>query len=231
MFEPIEGQEIDISYCLKLVVDSSLSDKYRVFGSVLATALLGKPHRKIGDIDLILDSSKLDYFLNKLKKLGFVVYLRIMKFMGIKFEWIEIEKKDKLGFTVFPGDLTDQGFVITLSKNIKLIVPKEAIKSTKYIFDDVSFSGIPSEYAYLGALRSKRNPKRKYDLAIFEAKMRTESSKGLKDIEFWYKNTRVGWIYPFLTFMQNLLGFLALRLGKSYDFWRDMNWGIDEKRL
>jgi hypothetical protein len=47
---------------------SDLKVEYRVFGSVLPAAILGKPQRKLGDIDLMLDVMNEDRLFQEFKK-------------------------------------------------------------------------------------------------------------------------------------------------------------------
>jgi hypothetical protein len=230
------GKKTDTAQRLKaslnIISDNIEEDHYRVFGSVIAAALLGRPHREIGDIDVAVDESVLKDFFDGLKKRGFKITLRWIKFLGIKFRIFlaDPEGRNYLGITLFPGNFRDKHFEMNLSEKFKIVVPDKVIRKRNYIFQGVSFVGFPPEYVYWSGLQSN-NPKRKYDREVLKSRIDPVQVKSSETIEVWYNNKRKKWIYPLGTFLQNILGKMAVLFGKNYDFWEDIKWGIKEKDI
>lgn len=200
---------------------AELKIEYRVFGSVIMAVILGQPQRKIGDIDLMIDERDKDKFFQRLRKESYKLEERRFRFLGINFVWAEAVKRDLLGLTMFLGRFDqDNNFAVKISENLKAVAHSEAIKPTIYNFYDAQFIGIPAATAYYGALASRGNPKRKYDLAVFKVKKTKKPPRDYSVIDFYYKDKKLPLVYPLSCFFQDLLGRISVFLGGNYDFWR-----------
>src|SRR3989344_3590997 len=131
MMEVLKDQISSITNGLKVLhnVFSKQSVNYRVLGSVLVAALNGKPHRALGDIDVLIDEKDYEKIASGLKSAGY--FLRRKKKFG--FRWLEAERDDSLGFTfLLIGKFTDEYFSYKLSPDVELRISSEYLKSTKY---------------------------------------------------------------------------------------------------
>ncbi len=203
----------------KILAD--LKIKYRIFGSVIPAALLGRPQRKLGDIDLMIETEDKKILYQELEKAGYQIKEKRFTLFGFDFLWVEALSKDLLTLTIFLGKFDEnQNFISKISKNISAIAHSEAIKPTRYSFYGARFIGVPAMTAYYGILTSQGNPKRRYDLAAFEDRKIQKPPKGFSIIDFYYKKTRLPFLYPLACFFQDFLGRISIFLGGNYDFWR-----------
>ncbi len=216
-----EGGKLKKTIKLLGRVLADLKIEYRIFGSIIPAAILGKPQRKLGDIDLMIGFNSKDRLFNRLKKEGCKVEEKRFRFLGIDFVWAEAVKSNLLELTIFLGQFDkDNNFVVDISKNFKALAHSKAIEPTIYKFYHSSFVGIPAATAYYGALASRGNPKRKYDLAVFEVKKNKKPPKGYSVVDFYYKDRKLAFLYPFSCLLQDILGRMSLFFGGNYDFWR-----------
>lgn len=200
---------------------ADLKIEYRIFGSIIPAAILGRPQRKLADIDLMVDLRDKDEFFQGLRKERYQLKERRFRFLAIDFVWAEAAKGDLLELSIFLGKFDkDNNFIVDISKNLKALAYNRAIKPTLYSFYGSRFVGIPTVTAYYGALASQGNPKRKYDLAVFEVKKMKKPPKDYSVIDFYYKDRKLPFLYPFSCFLQDLLGRISVSLGGNYDFWR-----------
>jgi hypothetical protein len=203
----------------KILAD--LKIEYRIFGSIIPAALLGRPQRKLGDIDLMVETEDKKIFYRELEKIGYQIKENRFTLLGFDFLWVEAISKDLLTLTIFLGKFDEnQNFISKISKNISAIAHGESIKPTHYSFYGAKFTGVPAMTAYYGALTSKGNPKRKYDLAVFENQKIQNPPKGFSIIDFYYKKTKLPFLYSLGCFLQDFLGRISIALGGNYDFWR-----------
>lgn len=223
-FSEVPKKEIErLKRTIKLLskVFADLKIEYRIFGSIIPAAILGRPQRKLGDIDLMINLKDKARLFDHLKKEGHQPKERKLRFCGINFFWAEAVKSDLLDLTIFLGKFDkDKNFIVDISKNLKAIAYNEAIKQTPYNFYGAKFIGIPAVTGYYGTLASRGNPKRKYDLAVFEIKKIRKPPKNYSALDFYYKGKKLTSLYYFSCFLQDLLGRLNLFLGRNYDFWR-----------
>jgi predicted nucleotidyltransferase len=217
--EKTEKLKRTIKLLSKILAD--LKVEYRVFGSVVIAAILGRSQRKLGDIDLMVDKKDKDRLFQGLRKAGYNLEERRFRFLAINFVWAEAEKNDLLSLTIFLGNFDkEKNFVVKISKNLSAVAHTQAIKPTVYHFYNAHFMGIPAVTAYYGALASRGNPKRKYDLAVFELKKIKKPAKDYSVIEFYYQDKKLPFLYPLGCFWQDFLGRISVFLGGHYDFWR-----------
>lgn len=205
---------------LSRVLDD-LKIECRIFGSVIPAAILGRPQRKLGDIDLMINLNDRDKLCQRLENEDYQTKVRRFEFLGLILVCIEAIKKGFLDLTIFLGEFDKKkNFVIRLSKNFKLVVHHQAIKPTAYQLHGVRFIGIPAETGYYGAWVSRGNPKRKYDLAVFEQEKIPRPAKNYPVIDFYYRHKKLPFLYPLSCFLQDLLGRASFFFGGDYDFWR-----------
>ena len=199
---------------------SDFNVEYRIFGSIIPAALLGKPQRKLGDIDLMMDAEDEGKLLREFRKAGYKVERRNFRLLALEMVWLEATGKELYDLTAFLGHFDKhKNFVIRVSNNLQVVASSEAVRATKYKFGSASFIGIPVEAAFYGAWASRSNPKRKYDLAAFRLKGKNKPPK-YSVIDFYYKDKKLPFLYPISCFLQNVLGKISLSLGGNYDFWR-----------
>ena len=65
--EDIAKVKKTINLLSKILAD--LKIEYRIFGSIIPAAILGKPQRKLGDIDLMINIADKARLLNNLKNI------------------------------------------------------------------------------------------------------------------------------------------------------------------
>lgn len=214
----IESLENTLEFLDKLFKELKL--KYRVFGSIIPAALLGRPQRRLGDIDLMVETRNEKKLFSRLEEKGYKVEKRTFRLLGIDMVWGEATNKKLYALTLFLGNFDkNNNFTVKISNKLKAVASRQAIKPTRYKFGPASFIGIPTQAAYYGAWVSRNNPKRKYDLAVF--KLREKDSLPVYSIiDFYYKNKKVPFLYSLSCWLQNFLGKVSISLGKNYDFWR-----------
>lgn len=201
-------------------VFESLGIEHRIFGSIIPATLLGRPQRKLGDIDLMTAVKDEGKLFQQFIKNGYKVERRRFKFLGLEMIWLEARRESLCDLTIFLGNFDqNKNFVVKISKNLKAVVPRQAIKATRYKFAGASFVGIPISTAYFGAWISRNNPKRKYDLAVFKLKKKNKLPN-YSVMDFYYKGKKIPFLYTFCCCLQNLLGRISVLLGGNYDFWR-----------
>lgn len=217
-----EETKVKKTLCLliKILADSKI--QYRIFGSILPAALLGRPQRKLGDIDLMVDENGKNILFDKLEKEDYTVQERRFGLSGFNSPWAVAIKKYHLEVTIFLGQFDKEGnFNIFVSRNLKIVAKASSIKPTPYDLFNLRFIGIPKTTAFYGALKSKGNPKRKYDLTVFQLKKIEKPPIGYPVIDFYYKERRLHFLYSVFCFLQDFLGRTNVALGRNYDFWKD----------
>ncbi len=217
--EETEKLERTIKLLSEILTD--LKIKYRIFGSIIPAAILGLPQRKLGDIDFMIELKDKEKLYHKLEEAGYQIKEDRFTLFGFDFLWAEAIGKNLVTLTIFFGKF-DQGqnFICKISKNISAVAHGHAIKSTPYSLYGAKFIGIPAVTAYYGALASRGNPKRIYDLAVFETKKIKSPPKNFSALDFYYKKTKLPFLYSLSCFLQDFLGRISLTLGRNYDFWR-----------
>ena len=192
---------------------------YRVLGSVLVAALNERPHRTLGDIDILLDKSNWQQVANNLKKAGY----QLINKSKVGFNWFEAHKKDGLGFTfLLIGKFQDDYFEYELNNNLKLRIAIPYLYPTKYSLFGYSFTGIPRRSVYEGLKVSSLNPKRKVDREIVTKALGGEIPTGVKlerAFNIYFLGMKIPYAYSFFSYLYNLYGGLRVIFGKKYEVW------------
>lgn len=192
---------------------------YRVLGSTLVASLNGKPHRTLGDIDILVNKEDFDDIVTKLKSLGYVLEKNAK--WGV--HWFEAVKPDSLGFTfLLIGKFHDDYFSCFFTKNIELRVSAEYLKPTKYSLFGNSFTGIPQRSIYEGLKISNLNPKRALDrkIVLDHFKGKIPAGKTLEEsFEVYLFGKQIPFAYPFFSHIYNIFGGIRVLLGHKYEVW------------
>lgn len=192
---------------------------YRVLGSLLVAALNGQPHRKLNDIDILLDENQADQVLSSLKNEGYKIELK-HKF---GFGWVEAHHPHSLGFTfLLIGKLEEGYFTYRLSKYLQLKIDKDYLKPTTYSLFGVKFAGIPQRSIYEGLRISSLNPKRTLDRKVVEKTFGPSLPVGQsldKAFKIYLFGREIPHAYSFFSSIYNLYGGMRVKLGKKYEIW------------
>lgn len=192
--------------------------EYRLLGSVVAASLLGKQHRKIGDLDLIIDKANSNKLLKDLRKLGFKNKGGLFGFSRrfLSLEELVHDKYLEVGF--FVGKFTPEQDFFIGNKNYGVKIDKKALGPEKINLHGVQFKSIAKEAVMRGILMSKSNPKRKKELQLLEKYKITPLKKDY--IHVYILRFRVDFIYYLIMWFLNVLGKVRVRIGLAYDPWR-----------
>jgi hypothetical protein len=192
---------------------------YRIIGSLLIAALNGKPHRTIGDIDVVLDVASLDKVVAQLKERGFV--LEHNRAWG--FEWIELNHKHLIGFTfLLVGEFRDSYFSCDLKNHLRLHVSNAYLRPTEYTLCGTTFIGIPVPSIVEGLLISHLNPKRTLDRKVIKRIFGEQIPRGDsidRSFTVYLFGVRLPYVYSFFSRIYNVFGGLRVLLGKKYEVW------------
>lgn len=192
---------------------------YRVLGSLLVAALNERPHRKLGDIDILIDKRDIDKVINKLKSEGYGIFNK----KKVGFQWQEAHRVDALGFTfLLVGDFKKNHFSYRLSKNIELRISNSYLKLTKYSLLGNSFRGIPIRSIYEGLKISSLNPKRSIDNTVIKKAINNHIPDGISlesVFKIYIMNIKIPYAYSLFSWLYNLYGGLRVIMGKKYEIW------------
>lgn len=217
----MEKDKLETTLLLLVEVLRKLKTEYRVFGSVIPAAILGRPQRKLGDVDLMLDIKDADRISQRLKNNGFKCNRKQLKMLGITMTWLEATSNNFYDLTAFLGKFDkDQNYIVNFSKNLRALVNYEAIRPTVYNYGHARFVGIPEKTAFYATWASRGNPKRKKDIEVFRSKKIDSVSINYPIMSFYYNDKKLPYVYPILCFLQDFLGRISLFIGRNYDFWK-----------
>lgn len=219
---PTVDEENKVKLTLELLrpIFSGLDEKYRVWGSLLAAAVVEKLHRKIRDVDLLIDADKLGRFLTDLEKAGFNINKKSLSFLGLGMDVYIAERKDCINLNFFIGKFFEnRDFEIKLSKNFSVATPAKAIVPTRYSLYGVNFVGVPATTNYARMYASRGNPKRKYDLEIMKDIKKDPEILKMDLIQIRYKGKQLTWLFNLLQFLENILGGIRVKLGLPFEVW------------
>ncbi len=196
--------------------------EYRIVGSLLVAALNGKPHRTVGDVDVVLEESAFDTVLLKLKEHGFV---REEKSWGCGFfRWIEMNHERLVGFTfLLVGKFEDDYFECALTKHITIRISNKFLQKTEYTLFGFSFAGVPTTSICDGLRISNLNPKRELDRAVMRRILNRDALLYGESIDKSFKVYLFGIHLPFayslFSQLYNLYGGLRVMFGRRYEVW------------
>lgn len=193
--------------------------EYRVLGSVLVAAINGKPHRTLGDIDVLIDEGDQDRIFFSLKSEGYTIERK--KKYG--FRWVEVHHPRNLGFTfLLIGTFRDNYFHCKLTDNIELNISSRYLEPTDYQLFGTHFTGIPIRSIYEGLKISSFNPKRSLDRKVVEKHLGGNIPNGENlDEAFtvFLSGVKLPHAYVLFSQLYNIYGGLRVLLGKKYEIW------------
>ena len=205
-----------------LVLDQVFNQQrvsYRVLGSVLIGALNGKPHRHLGDIDILLDQRYKQAVFMQLTAAGY----QLIEKEKLGFHWTEAHKSNSLGFTfLLIGKFTPHYFSYQIARFLELRISLDYLKPTQYHLSGIKFTGIPHHSVYEGLKISNFNPKRKADRRIIQNILGSRPSSGIslnQAFKVYLGNLQLPYTYPTFSYLYNLYGGLRVVLGKKYEIW------------
>lgn len=192
---------------------------YRILGSLLVASLNGKPHRTLGDVDVLVGDRDFDRVTRGLVSLGY----SLEKKSKWGFRWLEAIKKDSLGFTfLLVGRFTDDGFSCFLTKQIGLVISSGYLLPTKYSLFGVSFTGIPQRSIYEGLKVSNLNPKRSLDRKVVLSHFKGEVPDGEKledSFRLFIFGKEIPRLYQLFSWLYNIFGGVRVAFEKKYEVW------------
>lgn len=193
--------------------------EHRVLGSVLVAAINGKPHRTLGDIDVLIDEGDLDFVLSSLKSQGYTVERK--KKYG--FHWIEAHHPRNLGFTfLLIGKFRDNYFHCKLTDIIELNISSRYLEPMDYSLFGIHFIGIPTRSIYEGLKISSFNPKRSLDRKVVEKYFGGNIPDGENIDEaftVFFRGVQLPHAYKLFSQLYNIYGGIRVFVGKKYEIW------------
>src|SRR3989344_8390220 len=191
--------------------------KYRVLGSVLVAALNGKPHRTLGDIDVLVDQDSYEKVILNLQAEGYIIETK-HKF---GFNWTEVHRDGNLGFTfLLIGEFSKDYFSCKLSKNIELRISTRYLEPTEYSLLEISFIGLPLRSIYEGLKISNLNPKRTLDRKVITDFLKGNISSGETlghSFKIYLSGVEIPYAYTLFSQLFNIYGGLRVLLGRKYE--------------
>ncbi|NQV91248.1 hypothetical protein HQ489_02130 [Candidatus Woesearchaeota archaeon] len=215
-----ESQKEKIKNSLRLL-ENFKSNKitYRALGSILISALNKETHRKLGDIDIILEINDKEKAFSLLKKLGFKFNNR--KAFG--FSWTEAThpKYLQLEFLLI-GDFTKEYFKCKFGKNVELRITSKYLKSTTYHLYKHNFQGIPLNSIYQGLKASDNKPNRMIDKKVFLKLLKDNVPDGLsvsQAFKIYIFGLKMPYAFPIFSYISDFIGRIRVLFGKKYYLW------------
>jgi len=193
--------------------------EYRIIGSVVVAAINGKLHRKLGDMDLIIDIGKKDVLYKALKSLGYKEAKGKVFAFGRKYYCLEtLDHQELLEVGYFYGTWQKDGSFLIGNKYVNVCIEDIAVKETEYKLHGIRFKGIPKRIAATNIMTSKSNPKRQSELLILKKKNIAPSPNNFIHINIFGVNA--DWMYHFGVAILNTWGNIRVKLGLAFDPWR-----------
>lgn len=205
---------------LKMVI-KKLEDfdiEYRLLGSVVAASLLGHQHRKLGDLDFIIEKKNSQRLFEYLKKIGFRQKKGMFSFARKYLALEELVHDDFLEVGFFIGTFTKQKDYFLGSKLYGVKVDAKALGPEKLQLHGVNFFSISKEAALRGILMSKSNPKRKRELKLLEKNNIVPLEKDY--IHVYLLGIKMDFLYYGAMKLLDILGKVRVKFGVAYDPWR-----------
>ena len=192
--------------------------EYRFLGSVVTAAINGELHRKLGDLDLIVDVSGKDALYQELIKLGYFRARGMFSFARKYMELETLEHSSLLGVGFFYGKWRPNGSFLLGNQKIYVTIENRALTKTKYNLYGVNFFGLPEEAIATGIKTSENNPKRKKELILLKEKNITPLKNNYIHISIF--GLKADWIYHFVMSFFNFIGGIRVTFGLAFDPWR-----------
>lgn len=202
---------------IKILDDHKI--EYRFFGSVVLAAINGKAHRSLGDLDLLVDSAKIDILDRELKKLGYTQSSGILFKLASKYLFLEtFDHPTLLSVGYFYGKWQADGSFIMGGEKANISLDAYALEKTTYYLHGMKFIGVAKKAVATRIKSSELNPKRKKELGILEERNIQPFPDTFIHINIF--GIRADWIYHLFTKIQNIIGGIRVKLGLSFDPWR-----------
>ena len=204
---------------LKIVL--KILKKYKVKhwfeGSIIPTALNGKPLRQVNDLDIVLVSENPKNIIQELKRHGYKRKTKNIYRVSDQLNIFTFEHPKLLEVGFFAAKEIGNDYVIS-NVIAQVIIPKHKLPDTKYRFKDLQFNGIPASAAYTLSRLHPENPKREKELKLFKKLKIKPGNWPLYD--FYLLGFKAKWAIDFINFSLVIIGKIRLTLGKPYDPWR-----------
>lgn len=201
-----------------LQILDSRNAEYRMLGSVVTAAILGKQHRKLGDLDFIADTSQRDYILKELSNLGYKPKTGMFSFARKHMAMDNLDQDDLLEIGFFWGKFQPDGSFLMGNKKHGLLIDSFAVRKQKYSLHDIQLIGLPKTIIAKGIVTSPNNPKRKKELALIKKQnIQPEKRNYIHTFVFGFQ---VDWLYHLTMSLLNVLGNIRVKLGLPFDPWR-----------
>jgi len=192
--------------------------EYRLLGSVVNAAMIGKQHRRLGDIDLIIERDKNQLVLKELKKNGYSQAPGLFAF-GRKYLALEtLIHPNLVSVGYFYGTwLRDDRFKMG-GRLFNIIIDSYAVQKHSYTLGNYTFSGLPPEIIANGILSSAQNPKREKELIMLKEKKIKAAPNNY--IHIHALGISCNWLYYISMWLLNILGNIRVKRGLPFDPWR-----------
>lgn len=193
--------------------------EYRVLGSVLVASLNGKPHRTLGDIDVLVDETDYEKVISRLRAEDYTTETK-HKF---GFNWTEAHHDGNLGFTfLLIGKFSKDYFSCKLTRNIELRISTKYLESTKYSLLGTSFIGIPLRSIYEGLKISSLNTKRTLDRKVVNDYLKGSIPLGEtldRSFKVYLLGVEIPHAYTLFSQLYNIYGGIRVLFGRKYEVW------------
>ena len=214
------SQENKIRRSLEILGQFDISGvNHRVLGSMLIAALNNEPHRKIGDVDVLLDARDKEKVFDILRKNG----LTLTQESAYGYEWIEASHPECITFSfLLIGTFHETHFSYSVSKHSELTITSEYLAPHQYQLYGMTFTGIPPKSVYEGVKISSLNPKRKRDKQLLARIFSNDFPKGLsvaQAFRIYIFRIRIPYLYVAFSYLYNLYGGIRVLFGKDYYPW------------
>lgn len=192
--------------------------EYRLLGSVVTSAMNKGVHRKLGDIDLLIDKDKKDIVFRNLKKIGYKQEGGMFAF-GRKYLSLETLVHDELlSIGYFWGSFTKVGTFLMGGKIASGEIESKTIQAEKYTLNGIDFIGLNRRAIATGIMQSAQNPKRKKEVELLKFKnIKPFESEG---IHIKILGIPSDWLYTGSMAILRLIGTIRVKVGLTFDPWR-----------
>lgn len=192
--------------------------EFRVLGSIATAAIIGKQHRNLGDIDLIIDRTKREIILDELHQLGYFQRDGMFAFSRKYLDLDSLVHETYLEVGIFWGVWTEEKDIVIGTANNGITIDAKALVKTEYELHEVIFDGLPQEVIARGLLMSSKNPKRQFELSYF--KQHHIQAMDSDYIHTHLMGIKVDFVYYLAMKVLNIIGFFRVIIGKPFDPWR-----------
>lgn len=192
----------------------SCQAEYRVVGSTLLAALVGRVYRLVPDVDVLLEVERADFVLDQLEHEGFSIHKQTL--LGSPL--FTCRKKGYTDISLLGlGTFTPDYFSLPLRYGFSVKIPRRYIAPTLYQLGRVTFIGIPIEGVAPSVIRTAYKPVRQIDIEQLSKVVQLNDYATLGIMHLYFRNQKIPWIYDWFVSSKNLVGKVRLFLGKPYE--------------